>query len=155
MVHAEVYDLTEHASKGLDQRHNRLDCGHCRAKHVAEIQTSDTELGQFILDALQPLRGSKLAEDLFYRVADARELPGERIKDSKAALAENLPNDGANVLEMVSQQRNHRNHRAQARDGRAERAEQRHKAAAQLSENAQRLHSCARQIQAILSECCP
>ena len=120
MVHAKVYNLVEHTSKGLDQRHNRLDGGHRRTEHITEIQTADAEIGQLFLDALQTLRGGKLTEDLLYRVADARELPGERIKYSKAALAENLPDDGTNVLEMISQQRNHRNHRAQARDGGAE-----------------------------------
>jgi len=70
--------------------------------------TSLGTMRQFLLDALQSFRGGELAEDLFDCVSNARDFPGERIKYSKAALAENLPDDGTNVLEMISQQRNHR-----------------------------------------------
>ena len=56
VVHAKVYNLAEHTSKGLDQRHNRLDGGHRRTEHITEIQTADAEIGQLFLDALQTLR---------------------------------------------------------------------------------------------------
>ena len=120
MVRSEVYDLAEHPRKGLDQRHDRLDGRHCRREHVTQIQAADVEARQFLLDALQSFRGGELAEDLFDCVSNARDFPGERIKDSKATLAKYLADDVPHIFKMVAQQRNHRNHRAQARDGGAE-----------------------------------
>ena len=114
MVHAEVYDLAEHPRKGLDQRHDCLDGRHCRREHIAQIQAADVEARQFLLDALQPFGGGELAEDLFDFVSNARDFPGERIKDGKATLTKYLADDVPHIFKMVAQQGNHRNHGSKA-----------------------------------------
>ena len=67
-----------------------------------------------LLDALQPFGGGELAEDLFDFVSNARDFPGERIKDGKATLTKYLADDVPHIFKMVAQQGNHRNHGSKA-----------------------------------------
>ena len=51
---------------------------------------------------------------------DALHFPGESIKERQALFAKHLSDDLANVLEVISQQADHRDHRTKTGDHRAE-----------------------------------
>ena len=91
----------------------------------------------------------------FYSVADTGYLSGKFVKDGKPALAKYHSDDVADVLEVISQQRDCRNDCTDAGNNRAECAKQCHESAAQFCghwayRRTQYVQPCAADVQGTL-----
>ena len=89
---------------------------------------------------------------MLYSVADTGYLSGKFVKDGKPALAKYHSDDVADVLEVISQQRDRRNDCTDAGNNRAECAKQCHESAAQFCghwayRRTQYVQPCAADIQ--------
>ena len=96
-----------------------------------------------------------MPEHLLHGVADTRYLSGEFVKDGKPAFAKYCSDDVADVLEVISQQRDCRNDCTDAGNNRAECAKQCHESAAQFCghwayRRTQYVQPCAADVQGTL-----
>ena len=114
MVHAEVYNLP-------DQPLYRFDNWDYRTERSPQIVNSeDTFPAQTLLDILQVFQRERTGQCVVDVPCDALHFPGESVKERQALFAKHLSDDLANVLEVISQQADHRDHRTKTGDHRAE-----------------------------------
>ena len=114
MVHAEVYNLPDQPLYRFDN------WDHCTERSPQIVNSEDTFPAQTLLNVLQVFQRERTGQGIVDVPCDALHFPGESIKERQAFFAKHLSDDLANVLEVISQQADHRDYSTQTGDYRAE-----------------------------------